>query len=296
MIPWWLGLAGIGAVTVVGPLVLGPTPARRAAAALFALGSLSVPFLVAGGPPLGVTACALLCVLAPIRIFQLAIDPVPRAPAFRVWHAAMPFDVRKTRPVEAGLPPRAALLLALHAVTFVLGISVAVWAATLPEPARRGVRLAAGILGIYGGTQAVAAAYVLGHRLIGIDVPPIMRAPILARSIAEFWSLRWNRAVHELLRSAFYAPLARRGRARTGVFAAFVGSAVLHFWIVVFTLGPASALVMAAFFVVQGILALVEDRLRVRRWRPAAARAWTLGTFALTAPLFVEPFLRALGI
>ncbi len=296
MIPWWLGLAAIASCIVLGALAVGAGAVRRAAAALVGVASLSVPFFVAGGPKLAITFCALFSVLAPIKILQLSVDPVPRSPAFRVWHAAMPFDARKTRPVERGLPPRAAALLALHGVTCLIGVSVALWAATLPEPTRRGVRLAAGIVGVYGGTQVMAALYVLGHRLIGVEVPPIMRAPILARSIAEFWSLRWNRAVHELLRSAFYAPLARRGLARTGVFAAFLGSAVLHFWIVVFTLGPRWALVMSGFFVVQGVLALVEDRLRVRRWRPAAARAWTLGTFALSAPLFVEPFLRALGI
>lgn len=296
MIPWWQGLLAIGAGTVVGPLVLGPRIARRVVAALVALATLSVPFLVAGGPALGVTACALLCVLGPIKLVQLGFDPVARSASFRVWHASMPFDARQSRRVAPGLDPSTGLALVGHTAALGLGLWVIAWAGTLDGLAAPAVRFVAGMVGVYCGTAAAAALYEVGHRLVGVEIPPLMRAPILSRSIAEFWGRRWNRPVHELLRAAFFAPLARRGWVRAGFFAAFLGSAVLHLWIVVFALGPKPATIMAAFFVVQGLLALVEDRLRVRRWRPAAAHAWTLGTFTLSAPLFIEPFLRALGI
>jgi D-alanyl-lipoteichoic acid acyltransferase DltB (MBOAT superfamily) len=182
----------------------------------------------------------------------------------------------------------------VHGAIFGVGLAGALLAG--PGPQGTALRLAAGVVAIYGGTSGLADAYVLAHRLAGIEVPAFMRHPILSKTIAEFWSVRWNRAVHGMLRGALYRPLARRGLARTGVLASFAGSAALHFWIVIFSTNAWLALQMASFFLVQGVLALVENGLRVRRWRPAAARAWTVGTFALSSPLFVEPFLRGLGI
>ena len=296
MLAWWQGLAAFAALTPLGAIVQGPGLARRTAAVLLATGTLSIPFLVAREPRLGVTACALLCALGPLKSLQLWLDPVHHSVGLRVWHCLMPFDARRARRVTPGLDRPAVTALVLNLAAAAVGGWLVGSADGLRGPAHEALRIAAGLLGLYGFTSAAAAVYVLVHRLIGIAIPAMMDAPILSRSIAEFWGRRWNRTIHEMLRDAFYRPLARRRQPRLGVLAAFLGSAALHFWVVVFAVGPWPALVAASFFVVQAVLALAEDRLRVRRWRPAAARAWTLGAFALSAPLFIEPFLRALGL
>ena len=52
------------------------------------------------------------------------------------------------------------------------------------------------------------------------------------------------------------------------------------------------SVVWGAFFFVQPLLILLERRMKVRRWRPAAARGWTLSALAVTCPLIVEPMLQ----
>jgi hypothetical protein len=47
-----------------------------------------------------------------------------------------------------------------------------------------------------------------------------------------------------------------------------------------------------AFFLVQPLFIVAERRMRVRRWLPAAGRAWTLAILTITSPLFVEPALQ----
>lgn len=52
------------------------------------------------------------------------------------------------------------------------------------------------------------------------------------------------------------------------------------------------SLMWGTFFVVQPLLIAVERWMKVRRWRPAAGRAWTLAVLAITSPLIVEPALQ----
>jgi hypothetical protein len=58
--------------------------------------------------------------------------------------------------------------------------------------------------------------------------------------------------------------------------------------------GPAAAI--AGFFLAHGALMVIEARLHVRRWRPVRRAAYVYSTFAVTAPLFTEAFLRSLGL
>jgi hypothetical protein len=47
-----------------------------------------------------------------------------------------------------------------------------------------------------------------------------------------------------------------------------------------------------AFFLVQPLFIVVERWMKVRQWRPAARRAWTLTCLTIASPLFVEPALQ----
>jgi hypothetical protein len=69
---------------------------------------------------------------------------------------------------------------------------------------------------------------------------------------------------------------------------------LLHYWFVAVALGSRWGLLMASFFALQGVLMVVESRLRQRRWPPIARRIWTICAVGGTSPLFVEPFLRIL--
>jgi hypothetical protein len=48
---------------------------------------------------------------------------------------------------------------------------------------------------------------------------------------------------------------------------------------------------MTAFFLIHGLLVLLERLLRQRSWPRWAQRSWTLGWLAISSPLFVEPLL-----
>ena len=77
------------------------------------------------------------------------------------------------------------------------------------------------------------------------------------------------------------------------MFATFAISAVGHALLAVFALGRWNmAVVFGAFFLVQPLLIAAERRLAVRRWRPAAGRAWTLTALAITSPMIIEPTLQ----
>ncbi|HEY1956120.1 MAG TPA: MBOAT family protein [Polyangiaceae bacterium] len=138
---------------------------------------------------------------------------------------------------------------------------------------------------------------------LGFDPGRLHDAPILARSVTEFWGRRWNRTIHVWLDENAFRPAMRAARRRTrnrslslaaGVLAAFGASAILH-GVPMLVVYPSYAAPMTAFFLLHGLIVVFEARLGVARWPALAAHAWTLGIFALTAPLFVEPLLRAMG-
>ena len=109
-------------------------------------------------------------------------------------------------------------------------------------------------------------------------------------SISEFWADRWNVQASALFHRFFFAPLARRSVA-LGVCVAFGFSAFGHACLADLGLGRwRISLACGAFFMVQPLLIAAERRMKVRRWSPAAGRAWTLTALALASPLFVEPY------
>jgi hypothetical protein len=86
--------------------------------------------------------------------------------------------------------------------------------------------------------------------------------------------------------------LARRATAYA-MFAAFLASAIAHVLLpLMATARWDISLMCGAFFLVQPLFIVAERRMRVRRWLPAAGRAWTLAILTITSPLFVEPALQ----
>ncbi len=152
-----------------------------------------------------------------------------------------------------------------------------------------------GMLGIilaahFGAFHVLSCAW----RTVGVVAPPIMRAPLAATSLAEFWGARWNLAFVEIARRFIVAPLARRIGARATGWIVFLFSGVVHEVAISLPArggwgGP------FAYFVIEAAGIAVERSAVGRRFglgRGGRGWMWTLLVTALPAPLlFHEPFL-----
>jgi low affinity Fe/Cu permease len=157
------------------------------------------------------------------------------------------------------------------------------------------LRLAAGLAVFYALVALVFEVGSLCCLLAGYSLPVLHRTPIAARSVGEFWGQRWNIIVSAWLRTFVFWPLARRGIAGIGVFCCFLVSGVFHAWPMLVALGTAAALSTMAFFVIQGVAVLAENRLNIHTWPNAVARAWTLVILLVSSPLLSDPGLRLFG-
>jgi hypothetical protein len=143
-------------------------------------------------------------------------------------------------------------------------------------------------------------------RWLGIEAVPVMRAPVAAASLGEFWGARWNTAFHVLARDYMVRPLRRRIGVPTAMLVAFVGSGLVHDLVISVPAGAGYGL-PTAYFSLQGLALLLERapvgrRLglgRGLRGRLFAIAVTALPAFWLFHPAFVVnvvvPFLRVLG-
>jgi Membrane bound O-acyl transferase family len=280
---------------------------RRGSSALLAALALLVPFSIEQGPVLR-AAVALELLWVCVKVTGLARESAPRPIWFRILHLLVLHDLRQDRAathaarngepgqVRSGWRPQlflgACVWGALAAVLLWLALFLA---PTLPGPWQRLLRCAAGLGFAYTGVEGALATFEFVYRACGLRPPIFHQHPILSRSIAEFWGRRWNRIVGSWLSATFYRPLAARGRPGLGLGAAFVGSALLHLYFTWAAIGLPAGGRMAAFFLVQLPLLVLERRLHQSSWPEAARRLWTLAWLALTSPLFVEPMLDILA-
>jgi alginate O-acetyltransferase complex protein AlgI len=133
-------------------------------------------------------------------------------------------------------------------------------------------------------------------RRLGVDCRPLFRAPILATSLNEFWSKRWNLAFSEMTALAIYRPVSASVGRRAALIASFVVSGAVHELGISLPVRAGFGL-PSLYFCLHGLLILVENALERRgtpinrlRW---VGRVWTLT--AVVAPLllvFHPPFLK----
>ena len=157
-------------------------------------------------------------------------------------------------------------------------------------------RLSAGVLLLYAAVQCFFDFASFCFRAAGSSLGLLHRTPIGARSLAEFWSQRWNRVVSAWLHTFIFLPLARRRCPRLGVFCAFLVSGVLHGWVILAAIGISGALAILLFFVVQGVFVLAERRLGIHAWSAPVARGWTLAVLLASSPLIIDPYLRVFDL
>ena len=292
---FFYGLGCISALTTLAGLVTAGSPLRRAAGLALGVALLGLPFVFSRDLPVGQAVLALASTLGLMRVIDLARLHADMPAPHRVWHVLATFDTRQARRIPRSLPPHLTARLLGFVVAAAACLLVALWVADLaPGPLRWVLRWSFGVLGYVAAFEVMVLSFRLSYAPLGIAPPPLHDAPWRSRTVAELWGRRWNRVVGGWLRANCFMPLARRGWARAGVVAAFVVSAAIHWFQVFVPLGWGPGLMIAAFFLLQPVLLVLERRLRVSGWRPGLGRAWTLGTLALASPLLVEPFFQLL--
>jgi hypothetical protein len=128
----------------------------------------------------------------------------------------------------------------------------------------------------------------------GIDAQPLMRWPILANSLSDFWGKRWNAGFRDLAFGLLFVRLAGCMPPRIATLMIFLISGLIHELVITFPAGAGYGL-PTFYFTIQGTGLLLErSRLGVRRGlrRGVAGRIFAL--LVVTLPvfaLFPEPFV-----
>jgi hypothetical protein len=258
----------------------------RVAAAVFLVAMVTLPWFAERSPLLR-AALAFLALLTFIKTTEIAMTPQPWTPWRRLWHLVSLFNVGDARTVRARISLSLLGYLVLHGA--LIGI---VTVMLMREPRFAGARLIYGVIFVYSAVAFGAIAPEFAYLAIGIAVPSNHRAPILARSAQEFWGKRWNPLVSNWLSHFVFRPSARRRHPLLGLVAAFAVSGLMHSWLVVVAIGWRPALLICAYFVVQGLFVLGETRIRPQNWPPLAARVWTVLAVGGPSWLIVDPVLR----
>jgi len=134
----------------------------------------------------------------------------------------------------------------------------------------------------------------LGWRSLGVNALPLMRHPLRASSLTEFWGRRWNTAFHELASRYIFRPWQRAVGATGATLLVFLVSGLIHELVISLPARGGYGL-PTTYFVVQGVGAALErsgfgKRLGLRR----GLRGWLFTAAFTTGPafwLFHPPFV-----
>jgi len=123
----------------------------------------------------------------------------------------------------------------------------------------------------------------------GFPVRPIMKAPWRARSLAEFWGERWNRAFSDVARITVFRPLVRRLGPSASTMAGFLFSGLAHELVISVPANGGYGL-PTLYFLVQGFGIIAERRFQLRDTSAGRAFLWVV-LFAPAFWLFHPPFM-----
>ena len=135
---------------------------------------------------------------------------------------------------------------------------------------------------------------------------PLMRAPLLARSLGEFWGERWNTAFNKLAFTLLFRPLYRPIGVRMATMLVFLVSGLVHDLVISIPARGGYGL-PTLYFLLQGVGVLFERTHFARRCGLNRGVLGWLFTMAVTAgPVFwlfpppfirnvILPFLKAIG-
>jgi alginate O-acetyltransferase complex protein AlgI len=146
----------------------------------------------------------------------------------------------------------------------------------------------------------------LAWQRAGFDAQPIMRSPILAKSLAEFWAKRWNTAFHHLAHTYAFEPLRRGNGPKMATLFVFIISGLVHELVISLPAGSGYGL-PTAYFSLQGFGLVFERTVTGRRFGLGhGLPGWLFSTAVVGGPVFwlfhpsfihqvILPFLRQIG-
>lgn len=140
----------------------------------------------------------------------------------------------------------------------------------------------------------------------GVNAQPIMREPLRATSLADFWGRRWNVAFHFLVNDFAFRPLLRKLGATAATLIVFLFSGLIHDFIISVPARGGYGL-PTVYFLIQGV-GVIFERTNFGKWL-GLAHGWhgwlftaicTIGpAFWLFHPIFIRnvilPMLQAIG-
>ena len=146
----------------------------------------------------------------------------------------------------------------------------------------------------------------LAWRSSGVDAQPIMRAPLSATSLSDFWGRRWNLGFRHLTHRLIFKPARTRFGVAPAILLSFLASGVIHDLVISLPARGGYGL-PTGYFMLQGLGILFErSPLGKRLALGFGFRGWLFAVicagapaFILFHPLFVRgvilPFLNAIG-
>jgi len=191
--------------------------------------------------------------------------------------------------------------------TTVAGIGLVLLAGHLPSSIHPLIVGWLGMLGIvlflhFGMFRLLA----LSWQCLGVDAQPVMNAPLRAKSLAEFWSTRWNIAFNSLAHELSFRPLVPCIGVRGAVLATFAVSGLVHELVISLPARGGFGL-PTAYFVLQGLGVIFErSRLGRRLGLGRGFRGWCFVFLCAAGPAFwlfhpsfvrnvILPMLSAIG-
>jgi predicted DCC family thiol-disulfide oxidoreductase YuxK len=141
----------------------------------------------------------------------------------------------------------------------------------------------------------------IAWRNAGINVRPIMNAPVKSTALTEFWGRRWNGAFNQLVLDLFFRRLARFFGATLAMLGSFLFSGLLHELVISLPAAGGYGL-PTGYFLLQGAGSIAQRKLGMRGgvcgWMSTMAIV-AAPAFWLFHPLFVRrvilPFMQAIG-
>lgn len=139
----------------------------------------------------------------------------------------------------------------------------------------------------FGMLQLISLAWLAA----GVDAQPIMRAPILSKSLSEFWSRRWNLAFRDLSHRYLLRPLAKQSSIAFATLVVFFVSGIIHDLVITIPAGGGYGL-PTLYFTLQGVGVLLERSRwgkRIGLGQGIVGRAFVLVMTVALLPLAFPP-------
>jgi len=282
----------IGGV-LAGLITTGPL-ARRLLGVLIAAALLGVPFTLKQ-MHFSWVVLTLVSIIA-LRVMDLSVERPSRPVKLRVLHTFMPFDTRLAKRCRPHLNILHLVAAAAWGVLSYIAFNAAANSPMSKILEYYAIRWLLGLLWIVALFETIAWTIRVITGMFGAEIPLLHDAPYKARTLREFWSVRWNKLVGRWLREHCYTPLTHRGYGRLALTASFAGSAAIHLYITSVMIDLRWGLIMASLFLLQVPLLWAEDALNIRHRSAVVGHIWTLGILILLSPLFTEPALQMFGL